>query len=70
MSLTLHIGMTFQNQVNGCMMVMIMLIVVIIAKDFITHLMELDPKKRYTCEQALKHPWYVGYYYNIYSTDI
>ncbi len=27
------------------------------AKDFIRHLMELDPKKRYTCEQAIRHPW-------------
>ncbi|XP_041378894.1 LOW QUALITY PROTEIN: calcium/calmodulin-dependent protein kinase type 1D-like [Gigantopelta aegis] len=27
------------------------------AKDFISHLMELDPKKRYDCEQALTHPW-------------
>ncbi|XP_065909896.1 calcium/calmodulin-dependent protein kinase type 1-like [Dysidea avara] len=30
------------------------------AKNFITHLMELDPKKRYNCEQALKHPWICG----------
>ena len=62
MSLTPLTGMTFQTQVNGCMTATIMLIVIIItAKDFITHLMELDPKKRYTCEQALKHPWYVKY---------
>ena len=27
------------------------------AKDFIRHLMELDPKKRYTCQQAIAHPW-------------
>lgn len=27
------------------------------AKDFICHLMEKDPLKRYTCEQALQHPW-------------
>lgn len=27
------------------------------AKDFIRHLMEKDPKKRFTCEQALQHPW-------------
>jgi len=40
---------------------MIMMAIIIVAKDFITHLMELDPKKRYTCEQALKHPWYVRY---------
>ncbi|KAJ0056839.1 hypothetical protein NL108_000612, partial [Boleophthalmus pectinirostris] len=28
------------------------------AKDFIGRLMEKDPSKRYTCEQALRHPWY------------
>lgn len=28
------------------------------AKDFIVHLMEKDPGQRYTCEQALQHPWY------------
>lgn len=27
------------------------------AKDFICHLMEKEPMKRYTCEQALQHPW-------------
>lgn len=27
------------------------------AKDFIRHLMEKDPDKRFTCEQALQHPW-------------
>lgn len=27
------------------------------AKDFIRHLMELDARKRYTCRQALEHPW-------------
>ena len=27
------------------------------AKDFIRHLMELDPKKRYTCREAICHPW-------------
>lgn len=27
------------------------------AKDFIQHLMEKDPEKRFTCEQALQHPW-------------
>ncbi|OON19489.1 hypothetical protein X801_04645, partial [Opisthorchis viverrini] len=27
------------------------------AKDFIRHLMEKDPKKRYSCMQALQHPW-------------
>ncbi|XP_063782953.1 calcium/calmodulin-dependent protein kinase type 1D isoform X3 [Pseudophryne corroboree] len=30
------------------------------AKDFISHLMEKDPSKRYTCEQALRHPWIAG----------
>ncbi|RCN45458.1 kinase domain protein [Ancylostoma caninum] len=27
------------------------------AKDFISHLMCCDPEQRYTCEQALEHPW-------------
>uniref|UniRef100_A0A673BPX1 Calcium/calmodulin-dependent protein kinase type 1-like n=1 Tax=Sphaeramia orbicularis TaxID=375764 RepID=A0A673BPX1_9TELE len=30
------------------------------AKDFIVHLMEKDPNVRYTCEQALQHPWIAG----------
>ncbi|XP_025908407.1 calcium/calmodulin-dependent protein kinase type 1 [Nothoprocta perdicaria] len=30
------------------------------AKDFIKHLMEKDPGKRFTCEQALQHPWIAG----------
>ncbi|KAI5093638.1 calcium/calmodulin-dependent protein kinase type 1-like isoform X2 [Silurus meridionalis] len=30
------------------------------AKDFIVHLMERDPIRRYTCEQALQHPWIAG----------
>ncbi|KAG7238335.1 hypothetical protein INR49_031051, partial [Caranx melampygus] len=30
------------------------------AKDFIVHLMEKDPIVRYTCEQALQHPWIAG----------
>ncbi|XP_076010058.1 calcium/calmodulin-dependent protein kinase type 1D [Genypterus blacodes] len=30
------------------------------AKDFISSLMEKDPAKRYTCEQALRHPWISG----------
>uniref|UniRef100_A0A3Q1CH15 non-specific serine/threonine protein kinase n=1 Tax=Amphiprion ocellaris TaxID=80972 RepID=A0A3Q1CH15_AMPOC len=30
------------------------------AKDFICHLMEKDPLKRYTCELALQHPWICG----------
>uniref|UniRef100_A0A1I8IY04 Protein kinase domain-containing protein n=1 Tax=Macrostomum lignano TaxID=282301 RepID=A0A1I8IY04_9PLAT len=27
------------------------------AKDFIRHLMERDPASRFTCQQALQHPW-------------
>lgn len=27
------------------------------AKDFIGHLMEKDSSQRYTCDQALQHPW-------------
>uniref|UniRef100_A0A665W3H2 Calcium/calmodulin-dependent protein kinase type 1D-like n=1 Tax=Echeneis naucrates TaxID=173247 RepID=A0A665W3H2_ECHNA len=30
------------------------------AKDFISCLMEKDPKKRFTCDQALQHPWIAG----------
>ncbi|CAJ1054494.1 calcium/calmodulin-dependent protein kinase type 1D [Xyrichtys novacula] len=30
------------------------------AKDFIGNLMEKDPVKRFTCEQALRHPWIAG----------
>uniref|UniRef100_A0A665W986 Calcium/calmodulin-dependent protein kinase type 1-like n=1 Tax=Echeneis naucrates TaxID=173247 RepID=A0A665W986_ECHNA len=30
------------------------------AKDFIVHLMEKDPNTRFTCEQALQHPWIAG----------
>ncbi|XP_028849122.1 calcium/calmodulin-dependent protein kinase type 1B isoform X1 [Denticeps clupeoides] len=30
------------------------------AKDFIAHLLQKDPEKRYTCEQALQHPWISG----------
>ncbi|XP_059967514.1 calcium/calmodulin-dependent protein kinase type 1 isoform X4 [Mesoplodon densirostris] len=30
------------------------------AKDFIRHLMEKDAEKRFTCEQALQHPWIAG----------
>lgn len=28
------------------------------AKDFIRQLMCVDVEKRYTCRQALQHPWY------------
>ncbi|KAB0348774.1 hypothetical protein FD754_013631 [Muntiacus muntjak] len=31
-----------------------------VAKDFIRNLMEKDPNKRYTCEQAARHPWIAG----------
>ncbi|KAL7371145.1 hypothetical protein ABVT39_020481 [Epinephelus coioides] len=30
------------------------------AKDFIGSLMEKDPAKRFTCDQALRHPWIAG----------
>jgi calcium/calmodulin-dependent protein kinase I len=30
------------------------------AKDFISHLMEKSPIKRYTCEECLDHPWISG----------
>ncbi|XP_078497403.1 calcium/calmodulin-dependent protein kinase type 1G-like [Lissotriton helveticus] len=30
------------------------------AKDFISNLLAKDPKKRFTCEKALKHPWIAG----------
>lgn len=30
------------------------------AKDFIVHLMEKDPSIRFSCEQALMHPWICG----------
>ncbi|KAM9823586.1 calcium/calmodulin-dependent protein kinase type 1D [Neosynchiropus ocellatus] len=30
------------------------------AKDFISSLMEKDPSRRFTCEQALRHPWIAG----------
>ncbi|KAK7879151.1 hypothetical protein WMY93_034065 [Mugilogobius chulae] len=30
------------------------------AKDFISSLMEKDPEKRFTCDQALEHPWIAG----------
>jgi len=31
------------------------------AKDLIRNLLQTDPKKRFTCEQALKHPWFHGF---------
>ncbi|XP_039631217.1 calcium/calmodulin-dependent protein kinase type 1B [Polypterus senegalus] len=30
------------------------------AKDFIRHLLQKDPAMRYTCQQALQHPWISG----------
>uniref|UniRef100_A0A3B5N013 Protein kinase domain-containing protein n=1 Tax=Xiphophorus couchianus TaxID=32473 RepID=A0A3B5N013_9TELE len=30
------------------------------AKDFISCLMEKDPEKRFTCDEALEHPWIAG----------
>jgi len=30
------------------------------AKDFISHLMCCSPEQRYSCEQALAHPWISG----------
>lgn len=28
-----------------------------IAKDFIRHLLEKNPDTRFSCEEALRHPW-------------
>lgn len=28
------------------------------AKDLISKLLVADPKKRYTCEEAINHPWF------------
>jgi serine/threonine protein kinase len=30
------------------------------AKDLLQHLLEIDPKKRYTADEALNHPWVSG----------
>ncbi|KAJ7326066.1 Calcium/calmodulin-dependent protein kinase type 1 [Desmophyllum pertusum] len=30
------------------------------AKNFITCLLQIDPKRRYTCKQAMGHPWISG----------
>mmetsp|Transcript_51845 Transcript_51845/g.62462 ORF Transcript_51845/g.62462 Transcript_51845/m.62462 type:complete len:481 (+) Transcript_51845:54-1496(+) len=30
------------------------------AKDLLSHLLDINPKTRYTAEQALKHPWVTG----------
>ena len=32
---------------------------IVAAKDFIRQLMCKDPKKRYTCQEAIEHPWSV-----------
>ncbi|KAF2975289.1 hypothetical protein EK904_013539 [Melospiza melodia maxima] len=31
-----------------------------VAKDFIRHLLEKNPSARFTCEEALRHPWING----------
>eukprot|EP01122_Echinamoeba_exundans_P009424 TRINITY_DN3333_c0_g1_i2.p2 TRINITY_DN3333_c0_g1~~TRINITY_DN3333_c0_g1_i2.p2 ORF type:complete len:264 (-),score=51.78 TRINITY_DN3333_c0_g1_i2:59-850(-) len=31
-----------------------------VAKDLLVHLLEVDPNKRYTVSQALRHPWLTG----------
>lgn len=38
------------------------------AKDFISRLICVDPEKRYSCKEALAHPWYVFNDYHIYAT--
>ncbi|PAV87180.1 hypothetical protein WR25_02387 [Diploscapter pachys] len=38
------------------------------AKDFISHLMCCDPEQRFTCQQALAHPWISGN--TAYTKDI
>ncbi|XP_072026782.1 LOW QUALITY PROTEIN: calcium/calmodulin-dependent protein kinase type 1-like [Amphiura filiformis] len=30
------------------------------AKDFISHLMDVNPNTRYTCQEAIQHPWISG----------
>lgn len=30
------------------------------AKDLLSHLLDIDPRSRYTAEQALRHPWVRG----------
>jgi calcium/calmodulin-dependent protein kinase I len=30
------------------------------AKDFIQNLMHLDPQKRFSCKEAIAHPWISG----------
>lgn len=30
------------------------------AKDLLAHLLDVDPRRRYSAEQALKHPWVKG----------
>lgn len=40
------------------------------AKDFISSLMEKDPAKRFTCEQALRHPWWETHAHTLWNTDV
>lgn len=57
MNLIAHGGITFQIKVLNFKLI-------ILAKDFIRHLLVLDPRARYTAQQALNHPFitqYCGY---------
>lgn len=47
-----HRSQTARMQQEGCFVLFWFT-----AKDFICHLMEKEPSKRYTCDQALQHPW-------------
>lgn len=40
------------------------------AKDFIKQLMNLDVKQRFTCRQAIDHPWYVSCVFKLYYLNI
>lgn len=40
------------------------------AKDFIGNMMEKNPKKRFTTDQALKHPWLVSHGQNSSGTRV
>lgn len=37
-----------------------LLAAILVAKDFITKLLVVEPKKRMTAKQALEHPWLAG----------
>ena len=39
--------------------IMIICSIFLAAKDLVSHLMEPDPDKRFTCSEALVHPWWV-----------